>query len=196
MYATLFVPSANKYFWLRWTGYTILAIAVSIVLLMAFVGKAINNWPPAAFGAAVGCLFGATTGFVQIFLLKAYIRFPWRWLLATVIGWGIFWSLNMVGVFGRGHGVEEKILEGLWHGVVFGALLGLLQATVLPNKKAAAFWLMASVAFWPLCAATADGMKATLGAKGPLEFIIALPMAALLSGLAMHRILRTTAFHF
>lgn len=196
MYATLFIPAANKHFWLRWTGYTVIAIAISMALLMAFVGKAIDGWPPAAFGAAVGCLFGITTGLAQIFLLKAYIRSPRRWLVASVVGWSLFWSLNMVGVFGRGHGVKEKILEGLWHGVVFGALLGLLQATVLPNRKAAAFWLTASIVFWPLCAATADGVKAALGTNGPLEFIIALPMAALLSGIAMHRILRSTAFHF
>lgn len=196
MYAKLFIPAANKNFWLRWTGYTVLAIAISIVILMAFLGRVINNWPIAAFGATVGCLFGLTTGFAQTFLLKAYLRSSWRWLIASVVGWSVFWSLNMVGVFGRGHGVEEKIFEGLWHGVVFGTMLGLLQATVLPNKKAAALWIMASVVFWPLCAATADGIKAALGTNGPIEFIIALPMAALLSGLAMHRLLRITAFHF
>lgn len=196
MYTTLFLPSANKLFWLRWTGYTLLAVAVSLGLMVAFIGKAINGWPPLLFGAAFGCLFGGATGFAQMLLLKSYIRQPLRWTMATAFGWTIFWGLNIAGVFGRGHGVGEKILEGLWHGAVFGAILGLLQAAILPNRKAAAFWAMSSAFFWPLCAVIADGVKAVLNTNGPIEFVVALPLSALFSGIAMHRLLRQTAFRF
>jgi len=68
------------------------------------------------------------------------------WIGATFAAWAIFWAVNLAGFLGNGSDVLGKVIEGLGHGALFGALLGVFQWLVLRSKTANAnWWIYANV---------------------------------------------------
>ncbi|GAB4034266.1 hypothetical protein [Spirosoma gilvum] len=157
---------------------------------MAGLGRLVNNVAPILFGATLGGVMGLLSGIVQSMILKKYIPSLKGWIWSTCLGWIVFWSLNMAGAFGRGYDLKTKVLEGLVHGLLFGLILGSLQWFAIRHEgKQAIRWIVANVLIWPLCAMLADGCKVEFHLQGPVEFLIALPVSTVLSGIAIQLII-------
>lgn len=172
--------------WLRWTAYSLLAYLVSIGLFINGLGRLVNNVEPFLFGATLGGVIGLLSGLAQYLILKKYIPAIKGWILSSCLGWMIFWSLNMAGAFGRGYDLTTKLVEGLVHGVAFGLILGVSQWLIIRKTgKRAIYWLLTNVLIWPVCAMMADGCKIGFQLEGPVEFMIALPISAVLFGVAV-----------
>ena len=84
-----------------------------------------------------------------------------------------------------------KVIEGLGHGVLFGALLGLFQWLVLRSKTAKANrWIYANVLGWSVGAALGDGIKAALGSEDPIEFVIVFIVSTIVTAIVLVRMFR------
>lgn len=179
-------PQTDWRFICAWTGASLLAVSVSFGLMLAGLGTLLNYASPLVFGAAVGALFGFTSGLAQWLVLRRRLDGGFGWVLVTGLAWMLFWSLNMTGVFGHGEGMVGKLLEGVVHGLVFGAALGSAQWVVLRTGVAAAQrWIVISMFAWAVSAAAGDTIKAALGLNGPIEMLIALPLGLILTGIGM-----------
>ena len=184
-------------FTLQWSAAGLVGIALGMGSMVAGVGAAINHAPPLVFGAIFGTVLGTASGIAQWAVLRRRLSHIGWWIPATLLGWGLFWSFNILGLFGHGSGVISKLVEGgLIHGPIFGVVVGGLQWLVLRRRvDRAGWWVAVNVGGWALSAALADSMKAALGVEAPLEFVIALPIFTFISGWAMNRLLRTTTIH-
>ena len=178
-------------FSLLWMLGTLIGLMVGLAFMFAGVGAAINNASPTAFGGIFGSVLGLACGFAQWLILRKRLENIVVWIVATFLGWGIFWSLNMAGLFGEGNGVAGKVLEGLEHGALFGLLLGVFQWLIIRNKlRSAGWWVLVNVVSWSLGAAIGDGVKATLEINAPLEIILGLLVATILAAFSMAWLIR------
>jgi hypothetical protein len=172
-----------------WSLATLAGFIVGLIILFAGLGAAINHFPPFLFGLTLGCIFGLSCAVTQWLALRRLVS-PW-WVAATFAAWAIFWTVNLAGLLGTGSGVTGKILEGLGHGALFGALLGLFQWLVLRSRAANAhYWILANVIGWSLAAALGDGVKAALRSEAPLEFVIAFIVSTIILAFTLVRIFR------
>ena len=171
---------------LWWALATIGGLFLGLVILFAGLGAVINNAPPFIFGLVLGCTFGLGCAVMQWLALRRLVS-PW-WIAATFAAWAIFWTVNLAGWLGQGSGVMGKILEGLGHGAVFGALLGLFQWLVLRSKtQNAHWWIYANVFGWSIGAELGDGIKAALGSEEPIEFVIVFIVSTIVTAITLVR---------
>jgi len=178
-------------FAVRWTALTALGAAAGVAAMFAGLGAALRTAPPPAFGAALGGVVGGGCALGQWVALRRVVRRAAWWVPATAAAWIAFWALNLAGAFGRGAGVGGKVLEGLGHGALFGALLGVAQSWVLrATAPRAERWVVASAVAWALGAASGDGLKALTGGTGPVDVVGGVLVSAALSGAALGALLR------
>ena len=169
---------------LWWSLATIGGLIMGLVILFAGLGAAINNFPPVLFGLVIGCTFGLGCAVMQWVALRRLVS-AW-WIAATFTAWTIFWAVNLAGFLGNGSGVLGKTLEGLGHGALFGALLGLFQWTVLRRKtRNAIWWIYANILGWSAGAALGDGIKAALGSEDPIEFVIVFIVSTIVTAITL-----------
>lgn len=176
---------------LWWSLATIGGLVLGLVILFAGLGAAINNAPPFLFGLVIGCTFGLGCAVMQWIVLHRLVS-AW-WILATFAAWAIFWAINLGGFLGNGTGVFGKVIEGLGHGALFGALLGLFQWLVLRGQSKtpnANWWIYANVLGWSLGAALGDGIKAALGSEDPIEFVIVFIVSTIVTAIVLVRMFR------
>jgi hypothetical protein len=84
-----------------------------------------------------------------------------------------------------------KVIEGLGHGALFGALLGLFQWLILRSKtKNAIWWIYANVLGWSIGAALGDGIKAARGSEDPIEFVIVFIVSTIVTAIVLVRMFR------
>jgi hypothetical protein len=171
---------------LWWSLATIGGLVLGLIILFAGLGAAINNASPFLFGLIIGCTFGLGCAVMQWLALRRLVS-AW-WIAATFAAWAIFWAINLAGFLGNGHGVIGKVLEGLGHGALFGALLGLFQWLVLrsttPNAN---WWIYANVLGWSIGAALGDGIKAVVGSEDPIEFVIVFIVSTIVTAIVLVR---------
>ncbi len=176
---------------LIWIFATLVGLVVGLVVMFAGVGAVINDAKPMVFGGVFGGVLGLACGVSQWLVLRKQLRKVTVWIFATLLAWAIFWSLNMAGLFGEGNGVVGKVLEGLGHGALFGLLLGAGQWLVIRNKlNSAGRWVLANLAGWSLGAAIGDGVKAALRIDTPLEIVLGLLLATILTAFSMAWLIR------
>lgn len=174
---------------LWWILATIGGLLLGLAILFAGLGAAINNAPPFVFGLVLGCTFGLGCAVMQWLALRRLVS-AW-WVAATFAAWAIFWTVNLAGWLGQGSGVFGMIVEGLGHGAVFGALLGLFQWLVLRSKThKARWWIIANVLGWSIGAAVGDGIKAAIGNEDPIELVIAFLVSTIVTAIVLVRIFR------
>jgi hypothetical protein len=172
--------------WLSWILGAFLALIIGLVLLIFGVGEAINNAPPAVFGLVIGAIFGTGLGFAQWFVLRKKVESIGLWAPITIGVWIVFWSMNFAGLFGEGTGVMGKLIEGLGHGGLLGALTGAGQWFLLRSKvQNAHWWILISALSWAIGASTGDTIQAILQIDIPLELIIAILLSSALTGAGM-----------
>src|SRR5437868_6138871 len=94
-------PQTDWRFIGAWAGASLLAVMVSIGLMFAGLGALLNDASPLLFGAALGALFGFTSGLAQWLVLRRRLDGGFGWVLVTGLAWTLFWSLNMAGIFGQ-----------------------------------------------------------------------------------------------
>jgi hypothetical protein len=177
---------------LWWSLATIGGLVLGLGILFAGLGAAINNAPPFLFGLVIGCTFGLGCAVMQWLALRRLVS-AW-WIAATFAAWTIFWTVNLAGLLGTGSGVMGKVVEGLGHGALFGALLGLFQWLVLRNETPNAYWwIIANVLGWSFGAALGDGIKATLGSEDPIEFVIVFIVSTIVTAITLVRMFRNKA---
>jgi len=178
-------------FSLIWILATLIGLVAGLAMMFAGLGAAINNARPVVFGGVFGGVLGLACGVVQWLVLRKFIANSALWILATLLAWAIFWSLNMTGLLGEGNGVWGKVLEGLGHGALFGLLLGALQWLVIRIKlHSAGWWLLANLLGWSLGAAIGDGVKAALEIDAPLEIALGLLVATSLAAFSIAWLIR------
>lgn len=184
----------NRWFWLMWLLATIVALAITLVIMGAGLGALVDNAPEVLFGAVLGGVLGITSGITQWLILRRYLDRIGAWVPLTILGWVLFWAVNLSGLLGEGSGVTGKIVEGLAHGAIFGALLGVLQWLILRRgADNAGWWILVSAAAWSVGAALGDGVTAALGGEGPFDILIGIMAAAILTGVGMMWLLRQSA---
>jgi hypothetical protein len=175
---------------LWWSLATLAGLVLGLVILFAGLGAAINNAPPFLFGLIIGCTFGLGCAIMQWLALRHLVS-AW-WIGATFAAWAIFWAINLAGLLGNGSGILGKIIEGLGHGALFGALLGLFQWLVLRhNTRNAQWWIYANILGWSIGAALGDGIKAVLGSEDPIEFVIVFIVSTIVTAIILVRMFRT-----
>src|SRR5215212_5165650 len=171
---------------LWWSLATIGGLILGLVILFAGLGSAINNAPPFLFGLVIGCTFGLGCAVMQWLALRRLVS-AW-WIAGTFAAWAMFWAINLAGVLGNGSGVFGKVMEGLGHGALFGALLGLFQWLVLRNSTPnAQWWIYANVLGWSIGAALGDGIKAALESEDPIEFVIVFIVSTIVTAVILVR---------
>jgi len=177
---------------LWWSLATIGGLVLGLVILFAGLGAAINNAHPFLFGLVIGCTFGLGCAVMQWLALRRLVS-AW-WIAATFAAWAIFWAINLAGFLGNGTGLLGKILEGLGHGALFGALLGLFQWLVLRSQTPYAnWWIYANILGWSIGAALGDGIKVALGSEDPIEFVIVFIVSTIVTAMTLVRIFQTRA---
>jgi len=174
---------------LWWSLATLGGLVLGLVILFAGLGAAINNAPPFLFGLVIGCTFGLGCAVMQWLALRRLVS-AW-WIPATFAAWAIFWAINLAGFLGNGTGMLGKVIEGLGHGALFGALLGLFQWTVLRgNTPNVTLWIYANILGWSLGAALGDGIKAALGSEDPIEFVTVFVVSTIVTAITLVRMFR------
>jgi hypothetical protein len=172
--------------WLSWNLGAFLALVIGLALLIFAVGEAINSAPPLVFGVAIGAIFGAGLGISQWLVLRKKMEGIGLWAPITIGLWVIFWALNFAGLFGEGEGVSGKLVEGIVHGGLLGALTGMGQWFVVRSKvQQASWWILISAVSWAIGASTGDTVQAILQTDIPLELIIAILLSSALTGAGM-----------
>ncbi|HEX9385690.1 MAG TPA: hypothetical protein VF918_05175 [Anaerolineales bacterium] len=174
---------------LWWSLATLGGLILGLVILFAGLGVAINNFPPFLFGLVIGCTFGLGCAAMQWLALRRLVS-AW-WIAATFAAWAIFWAINLAGFLGNGSGVLGKVIEGLGHGALFGALVGFFQWLVLRSKTHNAnWWIYANILGWSIGAALGDGIKAALGSEDPIEFVIVFIVSTIVTAIVLVRMFR------
>jgi hypothetical protein len=177
--------------WSLWMLGAFLALIIGMGLLIFGVGAAINNAPQAVFGMVIGAIFGSGLGVAQWLVLRKRVTEIGLWAPITIAIWVIFWAMNLAGLFGRGQGVTGKLIEGLGHGALLGALTGTGQWFLLRSKiQKANSWIWISALSWAIAASTGDTIKAILQSDVPIELIIGILLASALTGIGMVWLLR------
>jgi hypothetical protein len=172
--------------WLSWISGAFLALILGLVLLIFGAGEAITNAPPAVFGLVIGVIFGTGLGLAQWFALRKRLAGISLWVPITIGVWVVFWSMNFAGLFGEGEGVTGKLVEGIFHGGLLGALTGTGQWFVLRSKtRKAHWWILISALSWAIGASTGDTIQEMLQIDIPLELIIAILLSSALTGAGM-----------
>ena len=132
--------------WIGWTGATWLAFALS--LLFIEVGETGEvSWLEAALG---GCWVGVS----QWFVLKPYLRYPTRWIVATVASWLLLGLLHLGAVGWVAPGTPSLLLRGMF-GILYGSYvglgLGLGQWWVLRSQTNQAWrWIPLNAGIWAI----------------------------------------------
>ena len=181
-------------FWLRWLLATIIGVVVGIALMFAGAGALLDDAPPVMFGAGLGAVFGTTIGVAQWLVLRRHVRGIGAWAPLTSVSWIAFWALNIAGAFPQGEGLAGKAVEGLWHGLVFGALVGVAQWIALRGRvRGAGWWAIVNALCWSLSAATGDAGNVLLGNPGGADLLIGFLLACGLTGLGMTWLLAHSA---
>lgn len=182
--------------WLQWAGITILSLILGFVLFIV-LGETLDNSPPWVFGLALGLWFGFLRATGQWLVLRRVLANIGSWIPLTVLAWVLFWTLNMIGVFGEAaeSDVTGKILEGLFHGAIFGVFIGVAQWRILRERVTRArTWIAILAVCWAIAAATGDGLRAAIGPDfAGLDLLIAFGLADILSGFGIVWVLRQPA---
>jgi hypothetical protein len=177
--------------WFLWILGAFLALIIGLALLIFGVGEALNDAVPAVFGAVIGAIFGSGLGVAQWLVIRKKVDGMGLWIPITIGVWIIFWSMNFAGLFGEGQGVIGKLIEGIGHGALLGALTGAGQWFVLRSKiQNGHAWIPISVLSWAIGASTGDTTQAVLQTDIPLELIIAILLSSALIGAGMVWLLR------
>ena len=162
------------------------ALIIGLALLIFGVGAAINDARPVVFGMAIGAIFGSGLGIAQWLVLRKKVDRIGLWAPITIGVWVIFWAMNFAGLFGEGQGVTGKLIEGIGHGALLGALTGAGQWFVLRSKiQKAYFWILINALTWAIGASAGDTIQAILQTDIPLELIIAILLSSALTGAGM-----------
>jgi hypothetical protein len=178
-------------FGLGWLLATILGVALGIALMFAGVGALLDDVPPALFGAGLGAVFGTAIGVAQWLVLRRRVGGAGAWVPLTSVSWTVFWALNIAGVFPQGEGLAGKVVEGLWHGLVFGALVGAAQSVALRGRvRGAGWWAVINALCWSLSAAAGDAGNVLLDDPGGADLLVGFLLACGLTGLGMTWLLR------
>ena len=102
--------------WTGWTGLTWLAFCLSLLFIeIGETGEV--SWLEVTLG---GCLVGAC----QWLVLRPYLRYGYRWLVATGLSWGILGLLHLGSVGWIAPGTPNLLLRAVF-GVLYGGYMGL-----------------------------------------------------------------------
>lgn len=132
------------FFWLQWVGCTLLGFAVSLYW--------IEISEPAAVKGIAGFVGGLIIGTAQWLVLRQQCSASWGWILATTLTWTWIGSsqLSALGwVVPPERLLPLRIIDGVIHGAMVGALLGVAQWLVLRLQVGrASWWIWASMTSW------------------------------------------------
>jgi hypothetical protein len=110
------------------------------------------------------------------------------WIPLTLLGWIVFWELELSGLLSRALGQNSGIafVSDTVHLAVFGIALGGFQWLVLRGKvQADGWWVVASLVGAVLGALFADAINYGLASDSPLGFLTGSVVWAAATGLCM-----------
>jgi hypothetical protein len=127
----------------------------------------------------------------QWLVLRRHLPRTRGWVGASALGLAVGFGVA-VGLLGEGTGLLGKILEGIEHGAVLGAVIGALQWLVLRRStRWVGWWVLISTGAWALGAACGDAVGFFVG--GPFDVATGFVVAALLTGIGISSLLRRRA---
>lgn len=135
--------------WAGWTALTWLAFLFS--LLFIEIGE------QGDVSVADGLLGGALVGFAQWRMLPSHLRDGHRWVMTSLLGWGVL-ALSPIGAVGWiAPGTPNLWLRGIvgiLDGAFAGLILGLCQWAAIRHQVAqAGRWIPLSTASWAVAIA-------------------------------------------
>ncbi len=85
--------------------------------------------------AGLGLIMGVALGTVQAAVLRGRVPHPWRWILASALGWSVAMPVVFLGagLTGAQWPLVAVIATGAMTGLVAGAAFGLVSGLLLPS---------------------------------------------------------------
>ena len=141
---------------------------------------------------AAGSAFGAVFGLGQWLALRGSLDHAGRWILASMIGYGIDFVLGgtlLPPGAGVGARAGEQILLGVLLGFAVALAPAILQWLLVLNGQfpGSAWWIPVSLLAWGLGFAISFALRLLFG---ELTFVAGPVVAIALTGLAMRRLLQ------
>lgn len=178
---------------LWWTLASVAAILVSLpvaFLVLAPIAESMNVPFLIGFPVLLGFV-AAVYGTAQWLVLRRRLTRSGAWVGTSALGLTMGFAI-VIGLLGEGTGLVGKIIEGLEHGAVLGALTGILQWLMLRRRiPAAGWWVVISTLAWSVGAACGDTVGFFFG--GPFDVATGFSVAALLTGIGISVLLRRRA---
>jgi len=177
-------PHVGRWFWLWWLLATVVGAALGAGISFVALAQALDRLPQAAYGLVIGTVFGAAIGTAQWLVLRTHLdRIGW-WVPLTLLGWVVFWELNLLNLLGAASGIA--FIPDILHPGLFGGLVGILQWSLLRGRvQGAGWWVLASVLAGMLGALVADGVNAALHSDSPLDFLTGSMVGGVVNGATM-----------
>lgn len=166
-------------------GFGVIAWVAVGSILEAAVGGAESVLTAMAAGSA----FGAVLGFGQWLALRGSVDHAGRWIIASIVGYGIDFVLGAT-LLPSEAGVGARAGEQILLGAVLGFAVALAPATlqwllVLRSQiPGSVWWVPLSLAAWGLGFAVSFSLRLLLG---ELTFVAGPVVAIALTGLGMRR---------
>ena len=180
--------------WLWWAIASIVGTFVGFVLAIVVIVASGMDEPEDPYFAIVFPLIIAGVGAVlaasQVFVLRRAVGRVRGWVVASAIGSGV--AIAVALALPEGSGLAGRVVEGAWHGVAVGIILGTAQwltlRRCLPNAR---WWVPVSILAWSVGAATGDFVG--YYADGPLDLMTGFAVACLVNGAGLVALLRQVA---
>jgi hypothetical protein len=185
-------PRVGRWFWLWWLLATAGGAAVGAAITFVALAHVLDQLHQAAYGLVIGTVFGAVIGTAQWLVLRSHLDRSGWWVLLTLIGWVVFWELNLLNLLGAAAGIA--FIPDILHLGLFGGLVGSLQWVLLRGRvRGAGWWVLASVLAGMFGALVADGVNAALHRDIPLDFLTGSMVGGVVNGVTMMWLLQRPA---
>jgi predicted Ser/Thr protein kinase len=148
-------------FWLGWVSANTAGWIIGLVLVAAILGALQESFLGAFLGAFA---LGLSTGAMQWFVLRRYLRQPGQWVWASVGGtiFGAF-ALSIVTQIDTGGEPWGIVVVLSIATTIFGACLGVAQSLVLGDQyRGAGWWVLSSIAAWLLAGLVNGGIAVAM----------------------------------
>jgi uncharacterized membrane-anchored protein len=171
-------------FWLWWLLATLIGIAVGMVIVFLGLSALLNNSSQVVYGVVIGGVFGTTVGMSQWVVLRRYFdRVGW-WILLTIVGWVVFWVLNIMNLLVPAKRIA--FIPDLLNLAILGIILGVLQWLLLRQKiQSAGWWVLANIVGTILGSLFADAINTALQSDSPIDFLTSSIIWAIITGVSM-----------
>jgi hypothetical protein len=135
--------------WGRWLLATVIGWGVGIIFAIVLSYAVVNLFHPEETNLIVGLCVGAGVGSAQVIASRRMISSRWGWVLGTIAGIGIPYTINVLLAEGWLGTIQVSKIWLVLIVIVAGVLAGVLQvASLMRHTLRARWWIWTSVITW------------------------------------------------